>query len=103
MVQSPDIQLSKLLDHIQNTHPVKLENNKIVTYGMCSDLGRIPLFQNLTSKPTLLAKELGVGATLFLMSTRAMAWLFFVLSVINIPVFLFYWNGTSTKSHNPSK
>lgn len=54
----------------------------------------MPFIKGMVSEPTELAKELGVGPTLFLMSTRAMAILFMVLTVLNIPLFAFYYAGT---------
>ena len=40
-----------------------------------------------------LTKEIGVGSAMFLMSTKAMTLLFFVLSVIHIPVYIFYYES----------
>ena len=48
----------------------------------------------MVKQPTELAKELGVGPTLFLMSTRSMAVLFLVLTIVNIPLFAFYYSGS---------
>jgi hypothetical protein len=42
---------------------------------------------------TDLAKQIGIGASLFLMSTKALAVFFFVLFVVNLPVMLFYSSG----------
>jgi len=42
---------------------------------------------------TPVAKELGVGAVLFLMTMKALFYLFALLSIINIPLFLFYVRG----------
>jgi hypothetical protein len=63
---------------------------------MCAKVGKIPIWQNTSTEPADLAKELGIGPTMFLLSTRAMAWLFFALTIINIPVFAFYYHGTNT-------
>ena len=41
-----------------------------------------------------LCKEIGLGATLFLMCLRALSWLFFVISVIHIPVYMFYYQAS---------
>lgn len=40
-----------------------------------------------------MAKQIGVGPTLFLMSTKALAWFFLFLTILNIPVLLFYSKG----------
>ena len=36
---------------------------------------------------------MGLGATLFLMTTKALAILFLILSILNIPVMFIYFNG----------
>lgn len=57
-------------------------------------LGYLPFMSCMVSEPTQLAAEIGVGPTLFLMSTRAMAILFFILTFVNIPLFSYYYAGT---------
>ena len=42
---------------------------------------------------TELAEGLGLGPTLFLQYTKALAWLFFFLTVLNIPTFIFFYTG----------
>jgi len=41
-----------------------------------------------------MARQIGLGPALFLMSTKAMAVLFFILMLINLPVIAFYYTGT---------
>jgi len=36
------------------------------------------------------------------MSTRAMSWLFFLLTIINIPAFAYYYKGTSSDADGES-
>lgn len=45
---------------------------------------------------TDMAKQLGVGPSLFLMSTKAYAWFFLFLTILNIPVMLFYVLGNDS-------
>lgn len=46
-----------------------------------------------------MAKQIGLGPTLFLISTRAFSWFFLFLTILNIPLFLFY--GLSNEdAHN---
>lgn len=54
----------------------------------------MPFMGWMNTEPTELAAELGVGPTLFLMSTRAMAILFAILTLVNIPLFSYYYAGT---------
>jgi hypothetical protein len=37
------------------------------------------------------------------MATKALAWLFFVLTLLNIPVFMFYWSGDAGNTANSRK
>ena len=41
-----------------------------------------------------MAKQIGIGPTLFLMSTKALSWLFLILTILNLPVMIFYFNGS---------
>lgn len=45
-----------------------------------------------------LAKQIGIGPTLFLMSTKALAWFFLAISILNIPVLMFYYKGNNDSS-----
>lgn len=47
--------------------------------------------------PTEMSKQLGIGPTLFLMSTKAMSWFFLVLTIINFPVMFFYYSGNAAE------
>lgn len=40
-----------------------------------------------------LAKEIGLGPSMFLMSTKALSILFFFLTILNLPVYLFYYQS----------
>lgn len=47
-----------------------------------------------------MAQQLGLGPSLFLMSTKAFAWFFLIISIINIPVFVFFGTGNSAGEFN---
>lgn len=47
---------------------------------------------------TPLAKQLGLGPTLFLMSTKAMFWLFLFLSLIYAPILAIFYTGNAAQS-----
>ena len=38
-----------------------------------------------------LAQEIGVGSTMFLMSSKAMSLLFFIFMILHLPVYVFYY------------
>ena len=93
---------TELMAHIRNTHPTNdeapnAEDADYVMFSICDRLGSlkpsIPCCK--TDTPTLMARQLGLGPTLFLMSTKAFACLFFFLTILNIPVLMFYATGNS--------
>jgi hypothetical protein len=63
-----------------------------VTFGICDTVGGHDFWCCCRSKEVSeMSKEIGVGATLFLMSTKSLSILFFFLTIINIPVYMFYY------------
>lgn len=49
-----------------------------------------------------MAEQLGLGPTLFLLTTKAFAYFFMVLTIINIPVMLFFATGNTEKLSSPT-
>lgn len=47
------------------------------------------------------AKEIGLGASLFLMTQKALFFLFCLFAIINIPLMLFYFNGNGQSEVMP--
>ena len=97
--QETKITYENLRHHIINMHPTKSidkDSRKRSKFSICDPIGFLPVFKWLNKKPSDLSQELGVGPTLFLMSTRGMFWLFTFLTIINIPVFAYYYKGTSS-------
>ena len=48
-----------------------------------------------------MATQIGLGATLFLLATKALSWFFFFLTIINIPVYVFYHNANPVEQTKP--
>lgn len=69
------------------------------------DLSYFPLFESQVPRNkwvTPVARELGVGASIFLMTMRAFAWLFLWLFIINLPLLIFYQGGgTNPEAQGP--
>ena len=55
-------------------------------YAGCCDRGEV--------KP--MAKEIGLGPTLFLITVRKLTCFFLIVSILNIPVYLFLWFSNDT-------
>lgn len=49
-------------------------------------------------KPSAMAKQVGIGPTMFLLSTKAMSFFFFFLTILNLPVLYVYYNGSRVNS-----
>lgn len=43
-----------------------------------------------------MSESLGLGASLFLFYTKALAWLFLFLTIINIPTMAFFYTGNES-------
>ena len=59
-------------------------------FGVCESLGSLPFLVCQKGEATEMAKQIGIGPTLFLMSARAFAWFFLLLSIVNVPLLLLY-------------
>ena len=81
---------------IFSMHPMEGEKS----FGICSSLGGYPLFECCEKKVSPLAKEIGLGPTMFLMSSKALSCLFFILTLINLPVYLFYYSSNDYEVHS---
>ena len=40
--------------------------------------------------------ELGLGTSLFMMTTKAMAWFFIFMTILNVPAMIFYYQGNDS-------
>jgi len=103
----------KLTRHIENHHPTKTVQYNVcdeegnekridgmpirkltqVRFGVCEELGTLPICKRCVKDTSPMAKQVGVGPALFLMSTKALSWFFLFLTILNIPVMLFYGRG----------
>ena len=88
--QTGRISYYNLINHINYIHPRRKGQpfevfEKINSHQMC----RCKEPQKITD----LNKEIGLGASLFLMSTRSLAQVLLILSLINLPLYLFYYQA----------
>lgn len=104
----------ELMAHIQNNHPsidVPTDSKSISgsqppspfrSFSLCDELGFLaPCFPCCKKdKPTLMAQKIGLGPSLFLMSTKAFAWFFLAITVLNIPVIAFFASGNQAGDFN---
>ena len=89
---------NKTRDHIYRSHPMDREEKTKFNWLQC-DLSYIPLLSSWIKKTdwvTPVAKEIGLGPTLFLMTQKAFFWVFVLFTIINIPLILFYTGGSGT-------
>ena len=79
--------------YIKMMHPRK--DGK--TFGICDNMNSFSIFRHCCSKfvpITKMSKEVGLGPSLFLMSANSLAWMFMLLAILNIPVYLFYYQAS---------
>lgn len=87
------IDYADLNNYILNTHP----RNKGEPFGLCDSVGSLPWLccGSSDDRISAMSQEIGVGPTLFLMSAKSLAILFFVLTIINIPCYVFYFGSSA--------
>lgn len=91
----------KLMQHVTRLHPTKLvgggkDKSERQRFAMWDDLGSLELLTRESNRATNIsemAREIGVGPSLFLMTTKAFSQLFCVLSVLYIPLIVLYWSS----------
>jgi len=97
--QEEEISYARLINYIIDNHPTNKETDK---FGLCDYVGNNPwLCCCRDARISEMSQEIGVGPTMFLMSAKSLAILFFVLTIINIPCYVFYF-GSSASSANIS-
>jgi len=60
-------------------------------FGYCASLGIYPGEDEHDNELSNLAKEIQIGPSMFLMTVKQLMWLFFFISVLNIPLYYFYF------------
>lgn len=99
---SQKISYTKLKAHIDTMHPRKEDpvSKKLEVFSVCDDVGAgnwCPCCHAVDEdgdkliKITHLDEQVGLGTTLFLQKARALMLLFLLLTILNIPVLLFYF------------
>ena len=77
-------------------------------FGVCDEIGDLCCCSKLgvvvddddpdKGRVSDAARELGIGPTLFLMNLKALAYLFGVLTILNIPVLTLFYYGNADKT-----
>jgi len=87
----------KVQVHKYDNHPRDRHNKEEFKWWCDADISYIPFFCDpLVDQEewvTPVAREIGLGPTLFLMTLRAFMWLFLFFTIINIPLMIFYASG----------
>ena len=105
--QHTDMSFVKLQRHIESMHPRKSVTKegkdghkevKQVPFNVRDNLGTLSPVSFLLGETTPMARQLGAGPSLFLLSTKAFAWFFVFLTVLNIPLFRYFYYGNTGES-----
>lgn len=101
------ISYQELMKYIYKVHPTKITGQGLEVrrekFGVCESLGSLQMCtckQNRAKETTQMARQIGVGPTLFLMTTKAFSQLFFFLSILYIPLIFIYLVGNPHDSTN---
>jgi len=91
--QEEEISYARLKNYIIDNHPTNKETDQ---FGLCDYVGNNPwLCCCRDARISEMSQEIGVGPTMFLMSAKSLAILFFVLTIINIPCYVFYYGSSA--------
>lgn len=90
----------KLKRHIQRNHPFREDGRRFSIFETIGHLPTCPAccYKKKEDKPepikiTKIQQEIGLGPTLFLMATKSLAYLFFCLALLHLPVYMFFHGG----------
>ena len=86
-----------LKDYVNKVHP----RNKGKKFSVCANLGGHNCCCNCCGSDNIteLSKEIGLGASLFLMSSKALAYFFLLITIINIPVYYIMYSSSEAEAH----
>jgi hypothetical protein len=79
------------------------ETHEFESFSFREPLGNyyVPLCQNKDKfEISKLARELGVGPSMFLISIKKLALFFFIMTIINIPVYVFLYGRNNILKSN---
>ena len=82
-----------LMNHIRQNHP-KINNEEV--WNISSDIKSLISFSNDREIPKIL-KDIGLGASLYLLTLKTFAYLFLILTFLNIPIFIIFLSGNESK------
>ena len=92
----------KVQVHKYDSHPRDRYNQEEFKGWCDADISYIPFWCDplvwQDEWVTPVAREIGLGPTLFLMTLKAFMWLFLFFTVLNIPLMIFYASGNMQES-----
>lgn len=85
--------------HVQLNHPSREDGS---WFSLCENIGSLPPFVRYGNQEDAkkrfkipeVSKELGLGASLLLVVTKELIWLFLTLTTINLPVLAIFYHQT---------
>ena len=90
--------MAQLKNHIRQNHPMKSNDKEWSLMETTGSLVNIKAKRNI---PALL-KDIGLGASIYLLTLKAFSFLFIGLSILNIPVLWLYYKGPEADRLNTS-
>jgi hypothetical protein len=93
--EEDELSLTKLNNHIRQNHP-KMSNAE--HWPLSASTGSLVCFEEQRDIPPLL-KDIGLGASLYLLTLKSFTFLFLIISLISIPIFAIYMSGRESEAN----
>ena len=90
------LSVQSLKNHIRQNHPKKTNEED---WPLLESISNLYFFKSERKIPKVL-NDIGLGASLYLLTLKAYTILFLILTIINIPIFLLYVNGAQGTGKN---
>jgi hypothetical protein len=79
----------QLQNHVRQNHPMKSNEEN---WSLNEDTGNLFNYTQKRKIPKIL-KDIGLGASLYLLTIKSFIWYFLLMSILNIPLMILYMSG----------
>jgi len=87
--------LTKLNNHIRQNHP-RVSNAE--HWPLSASTGSLVCFEEQRDIPALL-KDIGLGASLYLLTLKSFTFLFLIITLVSTPIFAIYMSGKESEAN----
>ena len=87
--------MTKLNNHIRQNHP-RVSNAE--HWPLSASTGSLVSFEDQRDIPALL-KDIGLGASLYLLTLKSFTFLFLIITLVSTPIFAIYMSGKESEAN----